>query len=72
MKGAALLALLALFPVSAVAAEIDPRIAPQMVAALQSLVALRDAQIQGLLEDQRKREAEWAEYSKPLWQPGEK
>lgn len=59
-------------PVAAMAQQsIDPRIAAPMVAAQQAEIALRDAAIKAMQQDAAKREAEWAEYAKPLWLPQE-
>lgn len=49
-----LLALL-LFMTPALAQKVDPRIADPMIAALQSAVVLKDAQIKALMEDSEKR-----------------
>jgi|GEM_PF-4088203 len=45
----------------------DPRTAPQMVSALQALLALREAEMNGMRQDYAKREADWTAYSAPLW-----
>lgn len=46
----------------------DPRIAGPMITAMQAEIALRDAAIKAMQEDATKRDAQWAEYSKPLWE----
>jgi hypothetical protein len=46
----------------------DPRIAGPMIAAMQAEIALRDAAIKAMQEDATKRDAQWAEYSKSLWE----
>lgn len=51
------------------AAEPDPRVVGPLVQFLQANISLDEALIKALREDAQKREAEWAEYSKPLWQP---
>jgi hypothetical protein len=49
--------------------QVDPRIASSALNALQAMIALRDAEIKALQEDATKRDSDWANYSKPLWQP---
>jgi hypothetical protein len=51
--------------------QVDPRLAAPMIGALRAEVSLRDEAIKALAEDAAKREAEWAQYSKPLWQSPE-
>lgn len=46
----------------------DPRIAGPMITAMQAEIALRDAAIKAMQEDATKRDAQWAEYSKSLWE----
>lgn len=45
----------------------DPRIAGPLIDALRAELALRDAAIKAMQEDVAKREKEWAEYSRPIW-----
>jgi hypothetical protein len=51
--------------------EIDPRITKQAIAAMQAMLELKDAQLKAMQEDAQKREHDWAEYSKSLWQSDE-
>jgi hypothetical protein len=48
--------------------QVDQRIAAPMIGALRAEAALRDEAIKALAEDAAKREAEWTQYSKSLWQ----
>lgn len=60
--------LLVALPAMAQQPPIDPRLTGPTVSALQAVLTLREAEMKALAEDFRKREAEWAEYSKSLWQ----
>jgi hypothetical protein len=69
MKAVLLAAVLGLVAVPAHAQQTtDPRIAGPMIAAMQAEIALRDAAIRAMQEDATKRDAQWAEYSKSLWE----
>lgn len=52
----------------ALAERFDSRIVNEIATAKTAEVALLEAAMRALVDDAKKREAEWAEYSKPLWQ----
>jgi hypothetical protein len=58
------LLLFLLFPVVAFAQQVDPRLAPSMVQALQAEINLRDAVLHAMQEDQAKKEADLTEWFK--------
>jgi hypothetical protein len=70
MRWLAILAML-VWAAPALAQKIDPRVADQTVVALQALLALREAELKALQEDMKRREADWAAYSEPLWKTPE-
>jgi hypothetical protein len=59
--------LLAVFQ-PALADGFDPRIVNELAAAKTAEVTMLQAAMRAMIEDSKKREAEWAEYSKSLWQ----
>lgn len=52
---------------SAQETELDPRIAQATIKAAQTLLALRETELVVAHETLKRREAEWAKYSEPLW-----
>lgn len=73
LRAASIAAAVVLFALPALAQNqaIDPRLAEPLIRTQQAEIALRDAIIKAMHEDAAKREAEWAEYAKPLWQQPE-
>lgn len=49
--------------------QADPRISLQLIQSLQAQIAFYEALLTAQREDAAKLEADWAEYSKSLWQP---
>lgn len=48
--------------------QVDPRIAGPLVAAAKAEIGLMEAVNKALQDDMKRRESEWADYSKSLWQ----
>lgn len=72
-RGASVAVMWVLFALPAMSQTqpIDPRLTEPLIRTQQAELALRDAIIKAMREDVAKREAEWAEYAKPLWQSAE-
>lgn len=72
MRTLFLAALLALASAAALAQEPPPPTPMEMqqktITALQAMLDLREAQLKTVAATAQKRDGEWAEYAKPLWQ----